>query len=401
MKKWIIALGIVFHSLAGMSQYSDSLADVYQNSAERMLEMKGNLKIGGYGQIDYNQPIGSDTRQNGTLDVHRLVVLFGYRFNSRTQFITEIEFEHVKEVYVEQAFLQYKINNYVNFRGGLLLVPMGIVNEYHEPPAFNGVERPLVDKYIAPTTWREIGFGFSGNIIDASLKYQAYLVNGFNGYDDSGHLNGENGLRKGRQKGAESFISSPNLTGKVEYYGIKGLNIGLSGYMGKSQTTMKDGLSKQDQAAQQSSDSSVVGISMAGMDARYRIRGFQFKGQLYYTSISNTEEYNYFASSGAAPNDLGSSMLGYYFEAGYDVFRLAQNIDSELIVFSRLENYNTHQSVASGIIQNDAYNNTVITSGLGWKITSGSVLKADIQFFKSKSDTDFAKVLNVGIGVMF
>jgi len=387
MKKWIIALGIVFHSLAGMSQYSDSLADVYQNSAERMLEMKGNLKIGGYGQIDYNQPIGSDTRQNGTLDVHRLVVLFGYRFNSRTQFITEIEFEHVKEVYVEQAFLQYKINNYVNFRGGLLLVPMGIVNEYHEPPAFNGVERPLVDKYITPTTWREIGFGFSGNIIDASIKYQAYLVNGFNGYDDSGHLNGENGLRKGRQKGAESFISSPNLTGKVEYYGIKGLNIGLSGYMGKSQTTMKDGLSKQDQAAQQSSDSSVVGISMAGMDARYRIRGFQFKGQLYYTSISNTEEYNYFTTSGAVPNDLGSSMLGYYFEAGY--------------VFSRLENYNTHQSVASGIIQNDAYNNTVITSGLGWKITSGSVLKADIQFFKSKSDTDFAKVLNVGIGVMF
>ena len=98
----------------------------------------------------------------------------------------------------EQAFLQYKINNFINFRGGLILIPMGIINEYHEPVAFYGVERPFVDNNITPTTWREVGFGVNGNILNASLKYQAYLVNGFSSYDGEGLLRGSDGLRRGR-----------------------------------------------------------------------------------------------------------------------------------------------------------------------------------------------------------
>ncbi|HOI49903.1 MAG TPA: hypothetical protein PK167_11410, partial [Prolixibacteraceae bacterium] len=171
--------------LAGLvpAQTSDNAENSYQNAAEKMLAADGKLTIGGYGQIDYNQPLSSEKRYNGVLDVHRLVMLFGYRFNERTQFITEVEYEHVSEVYIEQAFLQYKITPGLHFRGGLLLIPMGIVNEYHEPTTFNGVERPLIDNIISPTTWREIGFGISGNLIASSLKYQAYLVNGFSGYN--------------------------------------------------------------------------------------------------------------------------------------------------------------------------------------------------------------------------
>ena len=126
-------------------------------------------------RIDYNQELSQHNMVTGELDVHRMVLLFGYKFNDRTQFFTEIEYEHVQEVYVEQAFLDFKINNYIHFRGGLMLIPMGIVNEYHEPPGFNGVERPLVDKYIVPTTWREIGVGFTGNLPTATLKYQLYI----------------------------------------------------------------------------------------------------------------------------------------------------------------------------------------------------------------------------------
>ena len=80
----------------------------------------------------------------------RMVLLFGYKFNDKVQFVTEIELEHVEEVYVEQAFLQYSLNDHVNLRGGLMLVPMGIINEYHEPTTFNGVDRPSVDKSIVP-----------------------------------------------------------------------------------------------------------------------------------------------------------------------------------------------------------------------------------------------------------
>ncbi len=225
---------------------------------------------------------------SGTLDVHRLVMLFGYNFNERLKFVSEIEYEHVKEVFVEQAFLQYKLNNYINLRGGLMLIPMGIINEYHEPPTFNGVERPMVDKYIAPTTWRELGLGISGNIIEASLKYQLYVVNGFNGYDGNATLNGKNGLRKGRQKGADSYISSPNFTGKAEYYGIRGLNIGLSGYLGKTQSTAYDKLERNDDIAIKSADSTVVGVSMVGLDLRYQLKGLALRGQLIYSSLDNT-----------------------------------------------------------------------------------------------------------------
>ncbi len=220
------------------------------------------LTVGGYGEVHYNQALNSSTKNNGTLDVHRVVLLFGYKFNDRTQFITEMEFEHVKEVYVEQAFIQYKINDYLNFRGGLLLTPMGIINEYHEPTTFNGVERPLIDKYISPTTWREIGFGFTGNVFPAKIRYQVYLMNGFSSYNGSGNLDGKNGLRKGRQKGAESFISAPNFTGKIEFYGVRGLNLGVSGYFGNTQSTIYNGIDKNDSEAIMKADSSVTGISM-------------------------------------------------------------------------------------------------------------------------------------------
>ena len=109
----------------------DSINNISVNTADILISSDNQLTIGGYGQIDYNQALNREEYKNGNLDVHRLVMLFGYRFNSKTSFITEIEFEHVKEVYIEQAFLNYKINDYLNFRGGLLLIPMGIINEYH------------------------------------------------------------------------------------------------------------------------------------------------------------------------------------------------------------------------------------------------------------------------------
>lgn len=184
MKNIISTAVLLLVSTLLLKAQSDSIpSNLYINSAEKMLMTNGHLKIGGYGEVHYNQPMSSDVMKNGTLDVHRFVMMMGYQFNDRLQFVTELEFEHVKEFYVEQAFLQYKLNKFINLRGGLILTPMGIVNEYHEPTAFNGVERPQIDNNISPTTWREVGFGITGVILPASLKYQAYVMNGFNSFD--------------------------------------------------------------------------------------------------------------------------------------------------------------------------------------------------------------------------
>lgn len=401
MKKNIFLLIFVLTNVLSFAQSSDTASNYYVNIADNLLLNDSKLVVGGYGEIHYNQPLYSNIRMNGTLDVHRMVMLLGYNFNEKIQFVSELEFEHVKEVYVEQAFLQYKLNNSVNFRGGLMLVPMGIVNEYHEPTAFNGVERPLIDNYIAPTTWREIGFGITGNILPASLKYQAYVMNGFNGYDGSAHISGKNGLRKGRQKGAESYISSPNFSAKIEYYGLRRLNIGLSGYFGKTQSTLFDGIVKNDEVALATADSSVVGVAMLGLDSRYNFMGLQLRSQFYYSRLSNSAQYNVFtAQTDGTLNDVGSSMIGYYAELGYNVFRSLKT-KKQLIPFVRYEFLNTHHSVENNISKNIAYRKEAIITGFTLILSKGAVAKADMQFIKTGNDNKFAKTLNVGVGVMF
>lgn len=371
-----------------------------QNSADKLLSSNSKLSIGGYAQIDYNQSFDNATRYNGTLDVHRMVMLLGYRFNERTQFVTELEFEHVSELYVEQAFLQYKINSLLNFKGGLMLIPMGLTNEYHEPNTFNGVERPLVDNYIAPTTWREVGAGFNGTLPTLGLKYQAYVVNGFSSYNGSAKIGGKSALRGGRQKGAESFASSPNLSARIDYFGLRNLQLGASAYYGNTQSSLYHGIEKNDEAALAKADSSVVGVSMIGLDARYKLGNLQLKGQYYYSELSNTSAYNAFTQKSGKDNDLGSALSGWYVEAAYGI-RLSKNKEQELVPFVRLENYNTHQSVSGDAVKNDAYNNDIITSGLGWKITSNAVIKVDIQLIKSGVADEYSKAFNAGIGVMF
>ncbi len=394
MKKTFLLLTALLMVSSLIAQNSQNSTQTDYNAAETLLNSDSKLSIGGYAQIDYNQGFDRDQLKNANLDVHRLVLLFAYRFSEKTNFVSEIEMEHVKEVFVEQAFLNHEISPWLNFRGGLMLVPMGIINEYHEPPTFNGVERPNLDSYIIPTTWREIGAGFTGRIDKASLKYQIYLMNGFNGYNNAGIFRGTDGYRKGRQKGAESFMSSPTLTSKIEYYGIPGLKLGVSTYNGKSQSSLYDGIDKNDKEALAKADSSIIGISMVGLDARYRNGGFEVRAQFNFANNSNTAQYNSFTGK-----DLGSQMVGWYLETGYNVLAHIET-DQRLVPFIRFEKYNTHAKTEGTLPINNAYNRTDVTIGTGWWLASGAVLKADYQFFNDKSNNSSGQ-LNLGIGIWF
>ncbi len=351
----------------------------------RLLEYDSNrLTIGGYAQIDYNEPDGSKA---GKLDVHRLVLLFGYKFTDKVSFLTEIELEHVKEVFVEQAFINYNVNPTFNIRGGLMLVPMGIINEYHEPPTFYGVERPGVDHDIVPTTWREIGVGVSGRFDNISLRYQAYIFNGFVSYKDGeGTLRGIDGLRKGRQKAAESIINSPNLSVKFDYYGILGLKLGLSGYFGETQTD------------DSSVEGSTVGVAMVGLDARYVYRSLELRGQYILTSLSGTADYNDLTGK-----DLGSEMDGLYGEIAYDFMPLiSKKSNNKFVWFTRYEKFNTHKETAGSLEPNKAFDRNVFTTGLDYKLAPGVAVKVDYQWFDNAvPDNNLNNQFNAGIGVMF
>lgn len=399
MKRFkVIAIAIL---LATTTQAQQADTSFSQNAANTLLrkDTDKRLTIGTYAQIDYNQQVGDTVKHNGTMDVHRLVLLLAYKFSEKTSFVTEIEFEHVKEVFIEQAFLNVQLNNWINLRGGLMLVPMGITNEYHEPTTFLSVERPLMDKYIVPTTWREIGLGAAGHFNSASIGYQLYVFNGFLGYDDgSAKFRGVDGYRKGRQKGAESVFTFPNLSAKIDYYGVRGLKIGLAGYIGKSGTTSYNNLNTSDNFATQTADSSVVSIAMIGLDARYRFKNILSRGQLIYSSNNNTAAYNTFGNT-----DLGSAMMGYYLEFGYNFWSLiANNNKHDLIPFVRYEYYNTHQKVFSDAIKNPAYDRSDITFGISFKVVDGAVVKADYQIIKNEVEgSRSVNMLNFGIGIWF
>jgi len=161
------------------------------------------------------------------------------------------------------------------------------------------------------------------------------------------------------------------------------------------------GIAKDNEAALAKADSSVVGVSMIGVDARYTLKGLQLRGQLYRVGLSNTDQYNQFTKKGTTLNDLGSAMNGYYVEAGYNVFRPFEKINYELIPFVRLEGYNTHAEVASNIVKKASYKNTVITTGLTLKLAQGAVLKTDLQFVKPDGADSYSKVFSAGLGVMF
>ena len=137
--------------------------------------------IGGYGELTFVKP------SNGVavVDMRRLVVYVGHNFTDKLRFYSEIEIEHAissaddrGEVEVEQAYLDGLLGRRFNLRGGVIIMPVGIINVYHEPPTFNGVDRPDVDSVIIPSTWREAGIGMFGELTEG-LRYQLYLVNGF------------------------------------------------------------------------------------------------------------------------------------------------------------------------------------------------------------------------------
>ena len=367
--------------LLATSVYAQEQFNSASTQLNNLLTSDRGLSIGGYGEITYNNKEKSSTPAE--IDVQRLVMLFAYKFDDRTSFVTEIEFEHVKEVYVEQAFINYSVADGVNLRGGLMLIPMGIVNEYHEPTTFNGVERPSLDSKIVPTTWREMGIGVSGRINNASIRYQAYVMNGFLSYGDSHKLRGSDGLRKGRQKGAESVGSDVNFAGRIEYYGLPNLKFGLSYYTGNTQTTAPEITNTQ------------IGLSMVGLDYRYKNGKLSSRGQFISSSLSDTEAYNL-----AGNTDVGSAMGGYYVEGAYNLLPLdsLQKLD----IFLRYENFNTHQKTAGALIANDAYHRVETTFGLSYHLANGAVFKADYQSKGTAVEgSDAVGQFNLGLGVFF
>ena len=159
--------------------------------------------ISGYMDFHFNKGEAED----GVLDFHRFVLIVNHSFSPRIRFVAELELEHAfvegleerGELELEQAYVDFLMARSFNVRAGMLLVPMGIINERHEPPVFQGVERPFVDTVIIPSTWFENGAGVFGEV-GRGFRYRAYVMAPLNALElaDEGIRNGRTRLAVGR-----------------------------------------------------------------------------------------------------------------------------------------------------------------------------------------------------------
>jgi hypothetical protein len=203
--------------------------------------------IGGYGELHYNS-ISADDGDKEEIDFHRFVLFFGHEFTDRVRFFSEFELEHSLagdgkpgEVELEQAYVEYALNNDLYARTGLFLLPLGILNETHEPPTFYGVERNDVENIIIPSTWWEAGVGLRGNLA-GGLSWDASLHSGLAMPTMGGSAFR---VRSGRQKVAEAIASDPAATFRIKYTGVPGLELAASyQYQSDPSQIAGDGLDK-------------------------------------------------------------------------------------------------------------------------------------------------------------
>ena len=209
------------------NEKAEILAD---NMESQPVLAEPSTRIGGYGELHANlledQVTGEDSN---VLDLHRFVLFFGHDFNDRLRFMSELEIEHALsgdgkpgEVELEQAYIEYDWATGQSMRAGVFPVPVGILNETHEPPTFYGVERNPVEKNIIPTTWWEGGLQFHGGFADA-WRYDAAVHSGLYTDADDNYA-----IRAGRQKVAKAKFDSGAATGRIRWLGVPGLELSAS-----------------------------------------------------------------------------------------------------------------------------------------------------------------------------
>jgi len=326
-------------------------------------------RIGGYGELDYvfRKENGNGNGGN-TFEPRRVVLYVNSGLTDWLTFSTELEWEHggVPDggpdagVSVEQAFLDAKLARSLNLRAGLMLVPVGALNLYHEPTSFNSTTRPQLDQFIIPSTWSEMGAGIHG-ALGNKVDYQLFAMTGLDGRNFSA----ESGIREGRQEFAPKD-SNRNMAvaGRLEVRPCTNLYTNFSFHTANSAP----------------SGSNTAYTTVLAFDGKYWIGDFDLAGEYARVYQDNP------AALGTAKNDIGHNMSGYWVEGAYHVMpkslKKGKLADADAVLFARWSEFNTQDGGAldpatvSGI-----YDRNYATFGIAFKPATAVVVKADYQIY--------------------
>jgi hypothetical protein len=362
-------------------------------AASKVYKRDKGLSIGGYGEVRLRSFQNKDDEdQDDIFDALRAVLYVGYKFNENWVVNSELEFEHAGtggggSVSTEFLTIDYLWKEAANVRVGLVLIPMGFINEIHEPTFFYGAERPEVERLILPTTWRENGAGVFGRIADR-IEYRAYVVNGFDGSDfDS------NGLRGGRQSGSKAISNDFAFVARVDVDMAPGLVMGGSVYTGQA-GQQQDHTSSFDDVTRNLPDALTT---IYELHAQYKGHGASLRGLWTEAfidqagALSRALDLSYSQGPGmtrvfgvdGTDDSIAQQMRGWYVEAAYDVMPLLdEKTRMSLEPYVRYENYDTQRKVSNGGYTRDKSKDIeLITAGLQFKPIPEVVFKVDYRHF--------------------
>lgn len=339
-----------------------------------------------YGEINYNRPRDS---KNAQADLRRFVLGFQHRIDDKTKVVTELEVEHSVasagdsgEVAVEQAYVERQLTPDWSLRAGLFLIPMGLLNENHEPTAFYGVERNFVETAIIPSTWREGGVQFVGTLSNG-LTVQLGASTGFdlNKWDATSTEGTESPLGAIHQEMQLARSRDLSVFGAVNWRGVPGLTLGGGVFTG---------------GATHGQTSEKSRVTLWDLHARWTPGAWDLSALYARGSISNTASFN--QALVGNPTLVPSSFDGSYLQAAY---KLWSRGDMAFSPFARWERFNTARSYAdigAGLTPSAAAAERVYTLGANFQVAQGIVVKADVQKFRSSRDLDR---FNLGLGWAF
>ena len=343
--------------------------------------------IFGYGEINYNRP--TQHTEDTQVDLRRFVIGFQHRFDDKNKFVSELEWEHAVtsaddpgEVEIEQAYVEHMLNPTWSARGGLFLIPAGLLNEAHEPTNYYGVERNFVETAIIPTTWREGGLQMVGNFANG-LTLQTGFSTGFdlNKWDATSGDGAQSPLGSIHQELALAKGHDISVFGALNWRGVPGLQLGGSVFTGGA---------TQGQATTNSR------ITLWDLHARWTPGRWDLAALYARGTISDTAALNTVLVGN--PTLIPASFDGWYAQAAYKIWTQG---NYALSPFVRWEQFNTARSFADlgpGLTPEAARTERVVTLGANFQVTQGVVLKADVQRFRENDDQNR---VDLGLGWSF
>ncbi len=369
-------------------------------AASKVYQARQGVSLGGYGEFYFASPV-EDTATTGAVnvaDMYRFITYFGYKFNSKIVMNTEIEFEHATtssnfagssgSVSVEFSYLDFLLSEKFNVRAGNLLLPVGFVNELHEPPFYRGNFRPDIERNIIPSTWRELGVGAHGQIAEG-VRYTAYLVNGMNGAKFS-----NTGVRGGRQKGNRAVWEDVAGVLNVQH-DTSATSLAGSFYTGGADQNQLDGLNVSNWIAEAHGELRHNGFSLRALVAKGHIEGAAELTESLFPDPEDPDEIE----TRVVPED----QLGWYVEAAYDLgpTLLGSSTQTSIEPWVRYEDYNLQDSVPDVLGRSVDLSRAVQSLTVGVDVQPHPNVALKFDYVHTKNDADKATSDEVRLGAGF